>query len=414
MGPAARRFAVLAGLMYPVHSCGLAARSEVNVSRSSVRKVLPVLPCAKFFAMSSRGDYWAKAAARAGSQRKRRLRNLRAVRAELTEARTAAALFRPSAPQILNQFLHDQHSLDVVTDHTVIPRSFVRSTSAEGDRPPQSRLIARQGDAVRVYALLHYLDQSPTTRPTWFQSINDVPITRAKSRPTWPALLGFPRALDDRASTARMHRAFSALEELNLIQMPSAGVRGRYRDVSLARGRSRAVGVHLPLHLFTSGWLLALTPPELAVYFMLRDVRDGYRRRAKDAIFVPRARRLTAYGISDEVYLAHRELAEFGLITTIDPVRGRRRGKIRPPQDAKLLPFEFVIHRGGFIRDAYETVVNALTRDPVPPRLRVSEWGSVIRREPVSALRASETAEAESVSHDSEELPFEDWRDDVW
>ncbi len=363
--------------------------------------------------MSGRGDYWARAATRAAAERKSRLRNLRALRAEIAEARAAAALFRPSAHQSPTSYGQDPNSLDVVTDHTVIPRSFVRCDDDGGDRPPQSRLIARRGEAVRVYALMHYLDQSLTEELPRFQSINDVPLTRAKSRPTWPALLGFPRALDDRASTGRMHRALTALEELGLIKMPPAGVRGRYRDVSLTRGRSPIVGVHLPLHLFTSGWLLTLTPPELAVYFMLRDVRDGYRRRAKDAIFVPRDRRLTSYGISDEVYLAHRALAEFGLITTIDPVRGRRRGKITPPQDSKLLPFEFVIHRGGFVRDAYETVVNALTRDPVPPRLRVSEWGSVIRREPVSALRASERAEAESAFNVPEEFHLEDWGDDV-
>ncbi len=339
--------------------------------------------------MRVRGDYWARAAVVSAQLRKTRLQSLRAQRAEIAEAGAASSIFR-SPVQLIDQGTFAEPESDLASDHTLIPQNFVRGT---GTSSPMSSLIARRGEAIRVYCLLNFLDQSLTLDTSAVRSINEIPLTRAKSRPTWPALLAFPQTLDARAATARMHRAFAALEDVGVIRMPPVGVRGRYREVALVRGRSRANGVHLPLHAFTRGWLNVLTPPELAVYLMLRDVRDVHRRRRAEPVFVPRSRRLAVYGISDEVYLAHRALSEFGLISTIDPMRERKRGRTVPNRYSPLLPFEFVINRGAFVTGAYDAVVTVLTHNLVPPRHRISEWGSIRHALPQSARRSTDLAE---------------------
>jgi hypothetical protein len=89
--------------------------------------------------------------------------------------------------------------------------------------------------------------------------------------------------------------------------------------------------------------------------------------------------RWTRYGLSDEAYSSAHELDEFGLVTRLDTMPHRRRGRVKPVQphdssEAALKPdpyrFEFTAtHREALNRSAYDVVSNTLARHPVPLRL---------------------------------------------
>jgi hypothetical protein len=79
------------------------------------------------------------------------------------------------------------------------------------------------------------------------------------------------------------------------------------------------------------------------------------------------------YGVTPEVYEAHNELWEFGLIERIDSVPGRRRGRVaRPgPGEEPLVTFGFKIKPDAFTKPAYDIVHIALSREGEG---RSSDW----------------------------------------
>lgn len=131
----------------------------------------------------------------------------------------------------------------------------------------------------------------------------------------------------------------------------------------------------LPREFFTNGWHLVLTHAELHVLLMIVDLAWWFPGvHSEQGVFaVPRVRRWE-YGMSDEVYLAHRTLAEFGLIERLDGVHGRRAGKVRPSrasdssdEPAPIEPFRFQLRTRGMKANALEIVRDRLVT-PIPPR----------------------------------------------
>jgi hypothetical protein len=113
---------------------------------------------------------------------------------------------------------------------------------------------------------------------------------------------------------------------------------------------------------------------------MLRDLESRYSARGVGATDQTR----WGYcGVTGEVYTAHYELAEFGLVELLDLMPNRRRGRVinrpqRPParadqasqaaEDRPRLPvYRFITHPEAFDRDAFEVVSRALSASP-PPR----------------------------------------------
>jgi hypothetical protein len=243
--------------------------------------------------------------------------------------------------------------------------------------PPLSKLLGRRGEAVATFHVLNLVREAVANPHAPIASWSTVSQSVTDGRLSWPGLLGYPRTITQRAADLRFHRALDALSEARLVELPPLGTKNRYRKFSVmesgaARTPSDAIeqqmSVHLPVDYFAQGWNLVLTAAETAVLLMVMDLRNAFSRRQR-FVFVPRERRLTRYGLSDEVYASHRELHEFRLLFLWDPVEHRRRGRARPVPESLLLPLEFTLHRPQLEWDAYGTVTDSLARRPVAPHL---------------------------------------------
>lgn len=113
---------------------------------------------------------------------------------------------------------------------------------------------------------------------------------------------------------------------------------------------------------------------------MLRELESRYSARGVGATDQTR---WGYYGVTGEVYTAHHELAEFGLVELLDLIPNRRRGRVtskpqhpraqagqvsQAAEDRPRLPvYRFITHPEAFDRDALEVVSRALSASP-PPR----------------------------------------------
>ena len=179
------------------------------------------------------------------------------------------------------------------------------------------------------------------------------------------------------------------LDELRLARVPLSGERRQYsefalldeggsgeryilpggRHSDLARRHPTRSTLLLPVTFFTRGWILVLTGPEIAMLLLLYNLDAIYGRRVRFK-FVSRSERLDSYCISDEIYAAHRELAEFGLIRRADTLKERRRGRL--PADARrepIPPFRFEVNPDGLDRQALTVVKKRLAASRSAPHL---------------------------------------------
>lgn len=237
----------------------------------------------------------------------------------------------------------------------------------------------------------------PTSRPNVFGTAGDA---------SWVALSGLAQdGVKPADRRRRLTRALDALDRNGLVTLTAAHQRYRgfvwnredgidvpYTDPVLVKGRAR--GLYLPAEFFTSGWHLVLTPSELTTYLVIGHMTDraqhlvsGERRRG--AIFLPESVRWSRFGLSSEAYESIHELEEFGLIRISDPMRNRRRGRLRPPTTVvdrvseHMTPYrllettshgmpseEMMFDLRRFERPAIEVVLERLSRYSVPRRFR--------------------------------------------
>jgi hypothetical protein len=162
------------------------------------------------------------------------------------------------------------------------------------------------------------------------------------------------------------------LEEVGLVDLPPARSTRRFEQFTLLNedgagspytvpGRSAPV---LPAHFYAGGWHLVLEPTEIATYLMVWDMSHRVTAvRRDDSVGVPGSTRRAEYGITDEVYEAHRTLTEFGLLVMEDSIPSRRHGRIDPdrlggePSSLVTLRFRVV---PDVQHDAHDTVASCL------------------------------------------------------
>lgn len=318
------------------------------------------------------GDgYWQHAAENSARTRRRRLQALLHHRAEWTGARNSveriAGLSDGLGPQDGPAFP------DIEVARSALYRT-------DGVVPGIPRLVSRQGEALRHFLVMALVEHVITQGTTPIEQLPDVSHRPAAGIPSWPTLLAYPTELSARAVGLRLRRSLSALETAGLVVLGERGATGRFRAATLRQlPRQQTTRVRLPISFFSNGWHLVLTPSEIALYLALRVARDVHRRRATDTVFIPRTQRLQLFHLSDEIYAAHSELAEFGLLETFDPESGRKRGRIAPRSDRVVLPYEFRLVTRGLRENAFDSVAAALQRTENAPRHGVSVWGTVSR-----------------------------------
>ena len=341
-----------------------------------------------------RDPYLEQAAERSAISRAQRLQRLRARRLEIERSTQMFVKLIGSPDDRFTEKGRGYRSS--LLDDFLLPHEYVMSPErVDPSAPAVAALVARQGEAIRMLLVATALDQLANRDHTKKSSPASVRVVPNGNSPSWPILLGFPAELSERASSTRVHRMMTALCDVGVASLPAIGTRNRYRSFELVkRGRGRASDVHIPAELFTRGWLTVLTPSEIAVYLALRRMRDRHKRKKHEEVFLPRDERLSNFGLSDEVYLSHRELAEFSIVRTIDPVKGRRRGRVKPAPGVTLLPFEFWLLNGMFETNGYRVVTSALSRNTVAPRLQRSDWDTVVKRGPSRERREALVARA--------------------
>jgi hypothetical protein len=239
-------------------------------------------------------------------------------------------------------------------------------------RPAMTQLVHRRTDALAFY-LTALWDAQTSTQPgdayTAAWPLYDAAVG-------WDRMFGW-RHLDmpKRDKQVRLQRILLELAARDLVGLASTRTPGRYENFTLltdGRGVKRYrvpkhdATITVPAELVTNGWHLVLTPPEIVVMLMLLAAAQRYRtaHHGPDGVGVaPRIRR-EVYGVTPEVYEAHNELWEFGLIERVDSVPGRRRGRVAPPGPGEepLVTFGFRIKPDVFTKPAYDIVHIALSR----------------------------------------------------
>jgi hypothetical protein len=206
----------------------------------------------------------------------------------------------------------------------------------------------------------------------------------------WSTLLGDPDRTQ-RNRRVRVARALTELDRHSLVLLGKPRTMNRFEQFKLLSevGDGRAyeipgetsTALAVPPQFYLSGWHLVLEPREIAVWLMLRDLEWRHGARGVGATDQTR---WGYYGVTGEVYTAHYELAEFGLVELLDLIPNRRRGRVTSKQqhphvqggqasqanaeDRPRLPvYRFITHPEAFDRDAFEVVSRALSASP-PPR----------------------------------------------
>ncbi|WP_442277103.1 hypothetical protein [Terrabacter sp. 2TAF16] len=279
----------------------------------------------------------------------------------------------------------------------LVRHDFLRSAVGHDGKPPLARLIRTGGEALRLYLHGLFIAQALGTPGTRAPAITSLVGSRSNSALIWPALLALP-ANTERNHRLRVQRTLRRLNECGLAAIPrtargdldyggfllleesGGGARyvlpgGRYSDLATRTAPPGTFAV--PVTFFTRGWSLVLSDTELTMLLFLYHLKSLYGRTAR-YVFMARQERLTRYGISDEVYLGHRGLEEFGLVTLGDVVLHRRRGRIKTDDYAYLPPYRFDIDPQRLDRMALTVVSKALGRNLAAPHLRISEGGGRI------------------------------------
>jgi hypothetical protein len=181
------------------------------------------------------------------------------------------------------------------------------------------------------------------------------------------------------ATRVSMNRALARLDEVGIVKVKIRSERPRFEDFVLLRddgsGKRYTVpgeekAIVLPPTFFWNGWHLVLGPAEIAMYLMLSDLATVVGPR-KEGVGVVESVRQRYYGVSSEVYEAHRTLTEFGLTEMLDSVPGRRRGRIAPSslegspdEPAQYDVLRFLTRPEGLDKPALEVVSSCLKDDP--------------------------------------------------
>jgi hypothetical protein len=327
-------------------------------------------------------DYQRKASERAAGERQRRLRELqastrgfnRAVEqlVELTQEQPAELVIRRRFVRLPTPRPAPQESDE---------RPMAERINADvQSRPPCSALVHRPSLALSLYLSALLEAQARTPKAGALPARSRRPLV---AREGWATLLGYSH-LPAARRRERLRRALDQLEKRGLVLLGPARTHRRYDDFELqsddGEGRNytvpgKAQSFAVPLNFFTSGWHLVLEPREIATWLMLKEMTDFLldpEAVNSDGVGVAPSQRHERYGITSEVYEAHRELTELGLLETIDTVPGRRHGRIDPSGEdtpSYLETLRFHINKEALSNNALEVALRQF-KFPIAPRYR--------------------------------------------
>jgi len=265
-------------------------------------------------------------------------------------------------------------------------------------RPPLPALITPRGMAIQTYLVALFEAQCrhrPGNEP------DNHRVLRATERDEigWLGLLASVADASTATSVERatsldnlLRQAKSALRALaasNLVQLSGeTSSHGRYEQFKLGH-ESGGVAfltytvpqarlhqlIRLPIDFFLRGWVHVLSPAEIATYLMMRHLGVAYPDRHQNSgVFVAGAYREDTYGLSRDVYEAHRALTAFRLLERLPDSRRWPNGRIRnfkevvAREDGAQLPAHRFRARGddALKRDAWLIVTNRLRQSLRP------------------------------------------------
>lgn len=241
------------------------------------------------------------------------------------------------------------------------PRELSRAAQARerrreiDTRPPLTRLIHRQSNALSLYLTAIYLAHLEAKSGHAFDNRRHNTRRKEDASRSWCLLAGLTVPRDIPSRRARMRRALDELVAADLVSIQPPGVRYRYEGWLLLRedgsesryrvpSERESGAIKLPAAFFYNGWHLVLTPGEiamlLAIMEMARSVGRSTPPGTQQWVALPQSTRHDLYGLTGEIYLQTQQLREFGLVDFHDPMPTRRRGKIsakrmspQPPAD---------------------------------------------------------------------------------
>jgi hypothetical protein len=256
-------------------------------------------------------------------------------------------------------------------------------------RPPLTKLIHRPSNALAVLMTAFYvahLENEPGKKV-----VNN---RRNNFADGWSDLSGLlDPAATSKENNLRATRALGKLADCNLVAIGKPGTRNRFENFQLKRENGRGdknykvpglslagkEALVLPAQFFYYGWHLVLTQEELATFLVIAmdSQRHPWRRstQVEDlGIGLSRTVRWGDYGLAGEAYGSIHELQEFGLIDVIDPMPGRRSGKIKKPKKADMRAYRLIwppedwSTTADIPGPAVDVVIKCLEESPAPPR----------------------------------------------
>lgn len=341
-----------------------------------------------------RRKYVLKVKSRAADERRRRLARLEAQSGDVQHSiRKIRALsdsadhppIRLRKPFVELPYAREVREVDPDRDvrkastHAAMQRA-ARETDI-ATRPPMTRLV-RSSRALKLE--LTVVLAATCSAPPGGAFSNNRPLTHRDHG--WAALTA-DRSASPRERRRHLQRALSELDRWNLVQLGKPSSHGRYdrfefrtedgSDTTYTVPGERSNVVELPAGLFLNGWHLVLTPAEIATWIMywVRAQRSELKEEHDEkGLFAVETLRWSVYGITDEVYEAHNELEEFGLLIDAAP-DDRLLGRAPEKRDEEGNPKprearRFRVDGRAFDREALDVIRHQLATYEHPKHLR--------------------------------------------
>lgn len=289
-------------------------------------------------------EYMSAAAARVAADRKRRREKLVARKGAITKAtKRLAELDTGDVPYVAVRpdFIRRKD-----------PRSYPPENRRKEDigRPPNTQLLRERNPhahGVLLGGLYAYqmdaarMSMAPVVATDQRQNVfSDGDLA------SWTTLSGLDWG-QPRERRRRLNRALTALSNCNLVRLDSGPHPYRHFGFNCEDGSghpyrlpataNKSHYLFLPVQFVTSGWHLVLSPAHLATFLAIAYQSDWvhYNRpeESGNGVFMADRLRWSHFGLADEAYETIHELEEFGLISVVDTMPNRSRGRIRPADE---------------------------------------------------------------------------------
>lgn len=263
--------------------------------------------------------------------------------------------------------------------HEGVLRDAIQSDVA--GRPPLTMLSRRGEWPLRLYLSALYIAAGQSKEGQRFKT----EIDNSYGSESWANLVALDGSPDNRRR--RIVRAVQRLTDLQLAH-PRGGRSVRWDRWQLL-DETRSTRPYLvprviepvllvPPEFYRNGWHLVLRPREIVTYLMFVDLSSRFASaHSSKGVGASDKTRRAYYGVTPEVYEAHNELQELGLLELQPDTSAAARRAGRVPADVATAHHEgrvqmdtlrFKVVWAGLRRDAAKTVRTAMINHPVPRR----------------------------------------------